>query len=142
LLAATLPREPGGAGIGGSALCAILRRLGSGNLPLGRLFEGHVNAIGPALGYGSRDQVRLVADEAKSGRLFGVWNTDETANPLLLLADGHGGNRLHGRKILFSGAGHFERPLVTDAAEAGIGANAGSVWAHCGQGCPPPPAAP
>jgi alkylation response protein AidB-like acyl-CoA dehydrogenase len=57
LLAATLPRELGGSGIGGSVLCVILRRLGSGSLPLGRLFEGHVNAIGLALGYGSRADI-------------------------------------------------------------------------------------
>ena len=37
LLAAALPREWGGAGIGVLALCEVLREIGSGSLPLGRL---------------------------------------------------------------------------------------------------------
>ena len=113
LLTAPLPLELGGADLDGSALCEVLRRIGSGSLSLGRLFEGHVDAMGRVLDYGRREQIRLVADEVKSGKLFGVWNTDDVANPLRLATEADGRVRLHGRKILASGAGHIERPIVT-----------------------------
>lgn len=113
LLTATLPLELGGADIGALALCDVLRQIGSGSLSLGRLFEGHVNAMGLVLDCGRREQIRLVADEARAGKLFGVWNTDDGASPLRLATDDAGRLCLHGRKILASGAGHIERPIVT-----------------------------
>lgn len=112
LLAAFLPREFGGAAFGALALCSALRQIGSGSLPLGRLFEGHVNALGLVLRYGDREQLALVAREVREGRLFGVWNTDDRQQRLRLLRD-HAGYRLEGRKILASGAGHVQRPIVT-----------------------------
>ncbi len=117
LLTATLPTALGGQGIGPIALSELLRQIGAGSLPLGRLFEGHVNALDLAVRYGDGDQVRLVADEVRAGKLFGVWNTDDK-DGLRLFAD-HGGHRLRGRKILASGAGFIERPLVTATDEAG-----------------------
>src|SRR5277367_39051 len=74
MLTASLPVEYGGAGMGASVWCGILRQIGSGSLPLGRLFEGHVNAIRLVVRYGGREQILLVASEAAEGRLFGVWN--------------------------------------------------------------------
>ena len=74
---ATLPPEFGGAALGGLALCDVFRQIGSGSLPLGRLFEGHVNALDLVLRYGRREQVALVAREAHEGKMFGVWNTDD-----------------------------------------------------------------
>ena len=61
--------------------------------------------------------IQLVADEARAGKLFGVWNTDD-ANGLRLIHR-HGRSWLEGRKILASGAGHIERPLVTATDENG-----------------------
>ena len=116
LLTAALPRALGGDGIGPLALSELLREIGAGSLPLGRLFEGHVNALGLVLRYGDDEQARLVADEAHAGKLFGVWNTDDKEG-LRLLAD-RGRRRLQGQKILASGAGFIERPLVT-ATETG-----------------------
>ncbi len=52
-----------------------------------------------------------------AGKLFGVWNTDD-ANGLRLI-HGRGRSRLEGRKILASGAGHIERPLITATDEEG-----------------------
>jgi alkylation response protein AidB-like acyl-CoA dehydrogenase len=115
LLAAALPRELGGAGLGALAWCEILREIGSGSLALGRIFEGHVNAIGLVLRYGSREQILLVAREVCQGKLLGVWNTD--GNDPLRLTWERDGHRLQGRKILASGAGHIERPLVTATDE-------------------------
>jgi hypothetical protein len=84
------------------SLSEVLRSIGSGSLPLGRLFEGHVNALELVLRYGNQQRVELVAEEARAGKLFGVWNTDE-ANGLRLIHR-HGRSWLEGRKILASGA--------------------------------------
>jgi alkylation response protein AidB-like acyl-CoA dehydrogenase len=117
LVTAVLPVRNGGVGLSGVPLSEVLRSIGSGSLPLGRLFEGHVNAIELVLRYGERQQVDLVAAEARAGRLFGVWNTDD-ANDLRLVRRRER-YRLVGRKILASGARHIERPLVTATDEDG-----------------------
>ncbi|WP_159992424.1 acyl-CoA dehydrogenase family protein [Roseomonas sp. 18066] len=119
LLVAPLPPELGGAGLGegvdGNLLLAeVLMAIGEGSLPLGRLYEGHVNALQLVLGHGSTAQQRQAAAAAAAGELFGVWNTDDRQDPLRLLQD-----RLQGAKILASGAGHVTRPLVTAATPAG-----------------------
>ena len=117
LLTAALPAEWGGMGLTGLPLSEILRTIGSGSLPLGRLFEGHVNALELVRRYGNYQQVALVGEEARAGKLFGVWNTDDATG--LRLARGHGRFWLEGRKVLASGAGHIERPLVTATDETG-----------------------
>ncbi len=117
LLTAVLPAKFGGAGLTGLSLSGILRSIGSGSLPLGRLFEGHINALQLVLRYGNQKRIELVAEEAGAGKLFGVWNTDD-ANGLRLIHR-HGRSWLEGRKILASGAGHIERPLVTATDENG-----------------------
>jgi alkylation response protein AidB-like acyl-CoA dehydrogenase len=117
LLAAVLPVRCGGAGLSGLCLSEVLQSIGSGSLPLGRLFEGHVNALELVLRYGNQEQVDLVAEEARAGKLFGVWNTDD-ANGLRLIHR-YGRSWLEGRKVLASGAGHIHRPLVTATDENG-----------------------
>ena len=117
LLTAVLPVRCGGAGLSGLSLSEVLQSIGSGSLPLGRLFEGHVNALELVLRYGDQEQVDLVAEEARAGKLFGVWNTDD-ANGLRLIHR-YGRSWLEGRKVLASGAGHIERPLVTATDENG-----------------------
>jgi alkylation response protein AidB-like acyl-CoA dehydrogenase len=117
LLTAVLPAKFGGAGLTGLSLGEVLRSFGSGSLPLGRLFEGHVNTLELVLRYGDDRRVELVADEARAGNLFGVWNTDD-ANGMRLIHR-HGRSWLEGRKVLASGAGHIERPLVTATDEEG-----------------------
>ena len=79
MLTAPLPRALGGSGLGmepeGAApLCKALRLIGRASLPLGRLYEGHVNALRLVLRYGSRVQSLSAARDAREGRLFGVWN--------------------------------------------------------------------
>jgi alkylation response protein AidB-like acyl-CoA dehydrogenase len=117
LITAVLPVRNGGAGLSGVPLSEVLQSIGSGSLPLGRLFEGHVNALELVLRCGERRQIDLVAEEARAGKLFGVWNTDD-ANDLRLVRRRER-YRLVGRKILASGAGHIERPLVTATDEDG-----------------------
>ena len=117
LLTAVLPVNYGGTGLSGRSLSEVLRSIGSGSLPVGRLLEGHVNALELVLRYGNDEQVGLVAEEARAGKMFGVWNTDDSNG--LRLIHRHGCSRLEGRKVLASGAGHIERPLVTATDEDG-----------------------
>jgi alkylation response protein AidB-like acyl-CoA dehydrogenase len=117
LIAAVLPVKGGGAGLSGLSLSEVLRSIGSGSLPLGRLFEGHVNALELVLRYGDHEQIELVSREARAGKMFGVWNTDDSNG--LRLTHRHGCSWLEGRKVLASGAGHIERPLVTATDENG-----------------------
>jgi alkylation response protein AidB-like acyl-CoA dehydrogenase len=112
LLLAPLPVRYGGMGLGTSpagaqALLDVLRSIGRGSLSLGRLYEGHVNAILLITRYGTEEQLAVAARDASAGRLFGVWNTDGRDH--LHLA----GTRLVGGKVLASGAGYVERPVVT-----------------------------
>ena len=117
LITAVLPVKSGGAGLSGVPLSEVLQSIGSGSLPLGRLFEGHVNALELVLRCGERRQIDMAAEEARAGKLFGVWNTDD-ANDLRLIRRRER-YRLVGRKILASGAGHIERPLVTATDQDG-----------------------
>jgi alkylation response protein AidB-like acyl-CoA dehydrogenase len=117
LLTAVLPVKCGGAGLTGFSLSEVLRSIGSGSLPLGRLFEGHVNALELVLRYGNQQRIELVAEEARAGKMFGVWNTDDSNG--LRLIHRHGRSWLEGRKVLASGAGHIKRPLVTATDETG-----------------------
>jgi alkylation response protein AidB-like acyl-CoA dehydrogenase len=117
LLTAVLPVQWGGVGLSGLSLSEVLRAIGSGSLPLGRLFEGHVNALELVLRYGNHQRVALLAEETRAGKMFGVWNTDDSNG--LRLRHGHGRSWLEGRKILASGSGYIERPLVTATDEDG-----------------------
>ena len=92
-------------------LCQILRIIGAGSLPLGRLYEGHINAILLISTYGTAPQLARVAGEVEQGALLGVWNTETGAG--LKLLGGEGGGTLAGGKIFASGAGYLTRPVVT-----------------------------
>ena len=111
LLAAPSTQRHGGFGLAegrhADKLCRLLRLVGRIDLPLGRLYEGHVNALTLICRYARPTQVERFCQDARDGHLFGVWNTETGAG--LRLA----GGRLAGGKIFASGAGHVTRPLVT-----------------------------
>ena len=119
LLTAALPPALGGVGLGEPtatlALLQVLYHVGRGNLAVGRLFEGHVNALLLIQRFGRPAQIARYAADAQAGHLFGVWNTENPAHGVQLefLADGR--YRLHGAKTFASGAGHITRPLLTGA---------------------------
>ncbi len=119
LLTAALPPALGGVGLGeptaALALLQVLYHVGRGNLAVGRLFEGHVNALLLIQRFGTPTQVARYAADARAGHVFGVWNTENPAHGVRLeyLADGH--YRLHGAKTFASGAGHITRLLLTGA---------------------------
>ena len=112
VLAAPLPRDAGGLGLGTEPHAAthalrLLRLLGRGNLSVGRLFEGHVNALRLVFLYGSAAVREAAARDAQDGHLFAIWVT-ETAAPVRL-----DGDALTGEKMFCSGACHVTRPLIT-----------------------------
>jgi alkylation response protein AidB-like acyl-CoA dehydrogenase len=119
LLTAALPVALGGVGLGEPAaaldLLQVLYHVGRGNLAVGRLYEGHVNALLLIQRFGTPAQVARYAADAKAGHVFGVWNTENPVHGVRieLLADGR--YRLHGAKTFASGAGHITRPLLTGA---------------------------
>ena len=116
LLAAPLRPEHGGADLGSPArlleLLRVLAHLGRGSLPVGRLYEGHVNALVLIHAYGSNEAIRRWDGDALAGHLFGVWNT-EARDGVQLVASGRSQFTLHGSKTFASGAGHLGRAVVT-----------------------------
>lgn len=116
LLTSPLPQTSGGEGLAtdpnqASALYLLLRTLGGASLPLGRLYEGHVNAILLVATYGTSRQIAEIATAVTRGSLLGVWNTERGEG--LRLLGGENGGILRGGKVFASGAGYIERPVVT-----------------------------
>ncbi|WP_420142995.1 acyl-CoA dehydrogenase [Sphingobium sp.] len=96
------------------AMAQALRQVGRGDLSIGRLYEGHVNAMSLFDWYGSPDQHRWLANALDCGAWFGVWATEPSpgvrltpeSTPLLI-----------GEKIFASGAGGLDFALVTAASD-------------------------
>lgn len=100
-----------------NALLELLRRLyavGRRDLPLGRVLEGHLDALQIVTRYGTPAQADRAAAAARAGRVFGVWNADRPDAPATLDAD-----RLSGGKAFASGAGLVTDALVTVDADGG-----------------------
>ena len=121
-LKAPMPPAYGGLGLGTTpegalVLLDVLRWIGHGSLPLGRLYEGHVNALALLVRFGTASQVEEAARDADEGVLFGVWNTQ--GSDTLALEETKSGWRLRGRKTFASGAGFVGRPLVTAGVKDG-----------------------
>ncbi len=91
-----------------------LYAMGRRDLPLGRLLEGHVDAVQIVQRYGTPDQIAGLRDRLAAGAMLGVWNAGLPGEPLLLT-----GGRLQGGKSYASGAGVLTHALVTAQAEAG-----------------------
>lgn len=97
-----------------AAIRNALRAVGRGDLSIGRLFEGHVNALLLFDWYGTSNQLAWLKNVLDRGAWFGVWatepvpgtrlNTDETPS-------------LTGAKTFASGAGGLDFALVTAAVE-------------------------
>lgn len=115
---APLPVAAGGLGLNepdrALTLLTVLKHVGRGNLAVGRLYEGHVNALQLVQRYGGEAQRRAAAQAAHDGLWFGVWNTQADDGVRLEpgASDAEVG-RLAGAKTFASGAGHLGRPLIT-----------------------------
>ncbi|KAF0094458.1 MAG: hypothetical protein E1N59_1989 [Puniceicoccaceae bacterium 5H] len=124
LLRAPLSRDHGGAGLGLTPegmlpLLQILKHIGRGNLSVGRLYEGHVNALRLLEDFASPAQLQRYAADVAAGHLFAVWNTEAKDEGVRFEPLGPNRYRLHGAKIFASGAGHITRPIVNGALPDG-----------------------
>jgi alkylation response protein AidB-like acyl-CoA dehydrogenase len=122
-LTAPLPVGLGGQGwVGDPArldeLLAVLAGIGGANLSLGRLYEGHVNAVKLVMSYGTRSQKTAFAADLRAGHMSGVWNADGQ-NGAAVESAGDDTVILSGGKIWASGAGHVSRAIVTARSENG-----------------------
>lgn len=107
------PRDPA-TGADYLALLTALYATGRHDLPLGRLLEGHVDAVQIVQRYGSAAQVARLRAALHQGAMLGVWNAALPGTPLLLRDE-----RLDGGKSYASGAGVLTHALVTAQTERG-----------------------
>jgi alkylation response protein AidB-like acyl-CoA dehydrogenase len=119
LLMAPVPVEFGGFGLHGmgdtEALFRLLHLLGYADLPLGRIFEAHVNALELIRRYGTRRQMESAALAAQAGDLFALWVTDPSQQETRLSPE----FVLTGEKWFCSAAGAAKQAIVTAQTEAG-----------------------
>lgn len=114
LLAVTLPDQPlDGQQANTSELLTLLKRIGAANLAVGRVYEGHINALLLAQVYGTAgQQERWFSGVLRRQTLFSVWNT-QANDGVRIHALGGGRYELEGCKTFCSGAGWIDRPLIT-----------------------------
>lgn len=99
--------------LGGTETLTLLKTIGQGDLSVGRLYEGHVNALHLIQTFGHPEQiVAWTADAVERRLLFGVWNTEAADGVKIIPLEG-GRYRLQGAKTFASGAGNVQRPIVT-----------------------------
>ncbi|MFG6565053.1 acyl-CoA dehydrogenase [Sulfitobacter sp. 1A13421] len=84
-----------------------LMQIGAANLSVGRLWEGHVNALRLIRLYGSATQTERAKQVIRQGGLLGVWGADG-GNPATFEA-----GVLQGEKIFASGLGTVTHALVS-----------------------------
>ena len=122
LMMAPFPARLGGSGLvepaAVDALCRVLRLVGGGDLSVGRLYEGHVNAVALVDRYGTPAQLESLAADVRAGAMSGVWNAEGALPAALERRDG--GWRLAGAKILASGVGAITRPIVPVARDGAV----------------------
>lgn len=102
-------------GVGAS----LLQKLGAANLSVGRLAEGHVNALRLIDLYGSAAQKALARSAAAKGELFGVWGA-EGKTPVSIQQNDDGRAVLQGEKRFCSGLGIVRHAIVTAACADGV----------------------
>ena len=115
LLTAPLSRDLGGLGLGFETghteeLLMLLKEIGLGNLVIGRIYEGHVNALQLIQTFGTSEQIATYATDARRNKIFGVWNA-EAQDGVKIIPQGNK-YRLEGSKTFCTGCGYVERPFV------------------------------
>lgn len=98
-------------------LLDALRGVGRADLSLGRLFEGHVNALKLFDWYADPEAFRKLASELSRGALYGVWATEPPPGVRIV---GQGDTPvLDGAKAFATGAGGLAFAIITARAETG-----------------------
>ncbi len=95
-------------------LLTLLAAIGRGDLSVGRIFEGHVNALWLCEQYGTPQQRARVAALAEAGQLLGVWNTDLASDPVRICE-----GKLAGSKTFATGVDGLSHALVTAPSPEG-----------------------
>ncbi|KQT35249.1 acyl-CoA dehydrogenase [Sphingomonas sp. Leaf412] len=93
------------------AMFDALRRVGRGDLSVGRLFEGHVNALALFDWYATPEQQAWLGAALDANAMFGVWATEPPPG-VALVSDG-ADRHLRGAKGFASGAGGITHAVVT-----------------------------
>jgi len=139
LLAAPVAVRRGGLGLGAAGgrgalerLLRVLAHLGRGNAAVGRIYEGHVNALLLIEAFGTAAQIDRHARDALDGHLFAVWNT-QAGDGVELRPLGPDRYALSGSKTFATGAGFVSRALVT----AGDGRGGWQMVVVATDGAPP-----
>lgn len=123
LLTAPLSQRLGGLGLGfetgnTTELLMLVKEIGRGNLAVGRVYEGHVNALQLIQTFGTPEQIETYAADAIRDKIFGVWNA-EAADGVKIIPLDNGNYLLQGCKTFASGCGYVERPFVNGALPDG-----------------------
>ena len=124
LLSAPLAPEFGGIGLGQESsstleMLQLLKHLGRGNLVVGRVYEGHYNALLLLRLFGTKEQFQKYAKEiVEDNKIFGVWNT-EAGDGVKIEPLGGGKYRLQGAKTFSTGVDYVTRPFVNGALPDG-----------------------
>jgi alkylation response protein AidB-like acyl-CoA dehydrogenase len=113
------PPEAGGQAFADEETCnahmlTALAEVGHGDLSVGRLFEGHVNALLLFRWYGSASQTQWLREQLARGAWFGVWASEP---PPGVRFQGSESLRLTGAKSFASGAGGIDWSVVTASSE-------------------------
>lgn len=113
---APLAKFDGGCGLGtvpgtNFGLLTILKEFGRGNLVVGRVFEGHFNALLLLHLYGDKAQLAAFGADAGLGHLFGVWNT-EAGDGVKIRPLDNGRFLMDGSKTFATGVDFVTRPIV------------------------------
>jgi alkylation response protein AidB-like acyl-CoA dehydrogenase len=121
-LLSVVPTLMGGLGIGTEPARAtdtarVLALIGSGSIALGRIFEGHLNALRLVMRNAAPSLCRIAATDARAGHLHALWVTDGPTP--LRFAPIENGIELTGEKQFCSAAGNATRAVVTAAGPAG-----------------------
>lgn len=101
-----------------TALLDVLRLIGRADLSLGRIFEGHVNALKLFAWCGSAAQKASLTLSLRDGAFYGVWATEPPPG-VVLARDGQGWV-LSGAKAFATGAGGLAHAVVTARREDGV----------------------
>lgn len=122
LMMLNVPSEYGGLSISHKSkntyILNILRRMGSCDLSVGRIYEGHINAMLLIAKYGTEEQKTTYFSQAKNGTFFGIWNSEIPTEPLEICRNGES-LVLNGSKVFCSGAKNVYRPIVTAKSDTG-----------------------
>ena len=89
-----------------------LCKIGKCNLSVGRIYEGHLNAIKLIKDHGSESQQEYFFQEARIGKLFSVWNTEMSSEALTAQVS-HSKLKLNGAKTFCSGGLQIDYAIIT-----------------------------